>query len=101
MMQMNLQSRNRLTDLENELTVAMGEGIVGYFGKDVYTLLYLKWINSKDLLYSTWTSVMWQPGWERSLGKDGYMYKYGCMYIYVYIQFHCKWAVLQYKIKNI
>ena len=89
MMQMNLQSRNRLTDLENELTVAMGEGIVGYFGKDVYTLLYLKWINSKDLLYSTWTSVMWQPGWERSLGKDGYMYKYGCMYIYVYIQFHC------------
>ena len=41
MMQINLQSRNRLSDLENELTVAMGEGIVGYFGKDVYTLLYL------------------------------------------------------------
>ena len=57
MMQMNLQSRNRLTDLENELMVAMGEGIVEYFGKDVYTLLYLKWINNKELLYSTWNSV--------------------------------------------
>ena len=57
MMEINLQSRNRLSDLENELTVAMGEGIVGYFGKNVYTLLYLNWINIKDLLFSAWTSV--------------------------------------------
>ena len=21
---------------------------------------------------------MWQTGWEQSLGKDGYMYEYGC-----------------------
>ena len=24
---------------------------------DMYTLLYLKWITNKDLLYSTWNSV--------------------------------------------
>ena len=27
-----------------------GEGIVKEFGMDVYTLLYLKWITTKDLL---------------------------------------------------
>ena len=29
-----------------------GEGIVGELGMDIYTLLYLKWITNKDLLYS-------------------------------------------------
>ena len=50
-----LQNIKRLTDLENELTVASGEGwregTVGEFGMDTYTLLYLKWITNKDLLY--------------------------------------------------
>ena len=48
----------RLTDLENELMVARGnkngEGIARKFGMAMYTLLYLKWITNKDLLYSTW-----------------------------------------------
>ena len=30
-----------------------GEEIVREFGMDIYTLLYLKWITNKDLLYST------------------------------------------------
>ena len=30
-----------------------GEGIVKEFGMDMYTLLYLKWITNKVLLYST------------------------------------------------
>ena len=30
--------------------VASGLGIVREFGMDMYTLLYLKWIPSKDLL---------------------------------------------------
>ena len=34
-----------------------GEGIIREFGMDVYTLLYLKWITNKDLLYSTWNST--------------------------------------------
>jgi len=35
----------------------MGEGIVGELGMDIYTLLYLKWITNKDLLYSTENSA--------------------------------------------
>ena len=34
-----------------------GEGIVRKFGKDMDTLLYLRWITNKDLLYSTWNSA--------------------------------------------
>jgi len=35
----------------------IGEGIVREFGIDMYTLLYLKWVANKDLLYSTWNSA--------------------------------------------
>ena len=34
-----------------------GEGIARKFGMDRYTLLYLKWITNKDLLYSTKNSA--------------------------------------------
>ena len=54
MIQMNLQNRNRLTDLENEFMVirreGWREGMVREFGMDMYIPLYLKWITSKDLL---------------------------------------------------
>ena len=48
-------------------------------GIDMCTLLYLKWITNKDLLYGTGISAqyMWQPGWEGSLGENGYMYMDG------------------------
>ena len=74
MTQMDLQSRNRLTDLENEFMVIRREGIVREFGMSIYTLLYLKWRINRDLLYSTKTllNVMWQPGWKGSLGENGY-----------------------------
>ena len=35
----------------------MGEGIAREFGMDMYTLLHLKWITSKDLLCSTGNSA--------------------------------------------
>ena len=35
----------------------MGEVIVGEFGIDMYTLLYLKWISSKNLQYDTGDSA--------------------------------------------
>ena len=35
----------------------MGDRIVREFGTDTYTLLYLRWITNKDLLYSTGNSV--------------------------------------------
>ena len=33
------------------------EGIVREFGMDMYTLLYVKLITSKDLLYGTWNAA--------------------------------------------
>jgi len=60
-----LKCRKRLTDLENELIVGKGvgegsgKGIVRKFGMDMYTLLHLKWITNKDLLYSTWNSAQY------------------------------------------
>ena len=55
-----------------------GKGNLGVWNGHVH-MLYLKWIMNKDLLYNTWTllSVIWQPGWEGSLGENGYMYMYG------------------------
>ena len=41
-----------------ELMVAGGRmGEVREFGTDIYTLLHLKWITNKDLLYSTGNSA--------------------------------------------
>ena len=54
----------------------MKEEIVRELGMDVKTQIYLKWITNKELLYSTRNSaqLMWQPGWEGSLGENGYMH---------------------------
>ena len=41
-----------------------GEGGLKDFGKVMYTLLYLKWITNKNLLYSTWSSAQcYVPAW--------------------------------------
>ena len=44
MIQINLQNRKRLIDLEKELMVP-GEGVVRDFEKVLYTLLYIKRIS--------------------------------------------------------
>ena len=69
----------RLTNLENKLMAAGGEGIVKDFGKVMYTLLYLKWITNKNLLCSTWNSAQcyvaaWMGG---GLGENGYTHMHG------------------------
>ena len=60
---MNLQNRNRLTDLENKLSITRGEGgregVVREFGIHMYTLLYLKWTTNKDLLLSAGNSAQY------------------------------------------
>ena len=45
----------------------------------VRTLLYLKHITNKDLLYHTGNParVTWQPGWKGSVGENGYLSLYG------------------------
>ena len=49
------------------------------FGMHMYTLLYLKWITNKILLYSTGNSAqcyvaVWIAG---EFGENGWMYMYG------------------------
>ena len=49
------------------------------FGKVVYTLLYLKWMTSKDLLCKTGNSAQCYVPVRMGgvLGENGYMYMYG------------------------
>ena len=51
-----LQNRKKFAGLEIKFRLPRG-GIVSEFGMVMYTLLYLKWITHKDLLYSTWNSA--------------------------------------------
>ena len=51
------------TDLENKLIVVRGKGSQGLWEGHA-TLLYLKLIINKDLLYSAWNSAQWYvPAW--------------------------------------
>ena len=66
MIQMNLFTKQRQTHRLREQTYGYrgggegwGEGIVRELGIDMYTLLYLKWITNKDLLYSTGNSAQY------------------------------------------
>ena len=61
MTQINLQSRNRLTDLENDGShgEGWGGGIVRESGMDMDTWLDLTWRTSKDLLSSTGKSAQY------------------------------------------
>ena len=71
------------TDSENEFMVAGEkdgrEGLVRVFGMVMYTLLYLKWVTNKDLLYSTWNSTeCYVTAWmEGEFGENVYMCMYG------------------------
>ena len=50
----------------------------GKFGMDMYTLLYLKWITNKDLLYSTGNSAQcYVSAWMRR--------EFGGEWIHVYV----------------
>ena len=57
---MNLFTKQKLTHRVREEMCGWGwgwgGGIFREFGSDMYTLLYLKWINNKDLPYSTGNS---------------------------------------------
>ena len=55
------------------------EGIVRDFEKVMYTLLYLKWITNKDLLYSTWNSCSMLCGSLDGRGVWGRMHTCICV----------------------
>ena len=56
---------------------ARGEGIVREFGMDMDTLLYLKWITNKDLLYRTGNSAHCSVKPEGIWRENGYLYMDG------------------------
>ena len=61
---MNLFTKQKQTHRLRERTYGYwgegwGGGMVREFGTDMHTLLYLKWITNKDLLYSTGNSVQY------------------------------------------
>ena len=62
---MNLLTKQKDTHRLREQTHGCWvERIVRKVGMDMYTLLYLKWITNKDLLYSTWNSAQcYMPAW--------------------------------------
>ena len=49
------------------------------FGKVMNTLLYFKWMSTKTycIAHGTQFSDRLQPGWDGSLGENGYMCMYG------------------------
>ena len=53
MIQMNLQNRKRLTDLENKLMVAWVKGQLGTLGTSCTYCYILRWITNKDLYICT------------------------------------------------
>ena len=55
----HIYQTERVTDIKNKLMVmgVRGEGINWETGIDIYTLLYVKQITNKDLLYSTGNST--------------------------------------------
>ena len=76
---MNLLTKQKETHrLRKQTHDCRGEEIVKDFGKIVYTLLYLKWIANKNLLYSTWNSAQcYVPAWVGGrFGENGYMFMY-------------------------
>ena len=53
-----MRLKSNQTDTENKLMVTkLAEGINLEFAIKIYTLLYIKYITNKDLLYSTWNYV--------------------------------------------
>ena len=73
-----LQNRKRLTDLEKELMVTIGEewgrGLDWEFGIDMYTRLYLKCITNKGLPYSRGNSAQYYITTRKNLKRNRYMY---------------------------
>ena len=62
------------------------EGVVRQFEMDMSTLLYLKWVTNKDLLYGTWNAAQWYAAaWMG--GEFGGEWIHA--YVFVYVLYIC------------
>ena len=92
-------------DLENKFMTAgrgPGERRLREFGMETHTLLYLKWIASKDLLYSTGHSAPCEVaacmGW--GWGEWIHVCVAESLCVHLKLSQHCSLAIPQYKIKS-
>ena len=71
----------------------------------MYTLLYLKWITNKDLLYSTWNSAQcYVAAWTGGEFEREWIHVYVWLSpfaVHLKISQHCELAIPQYKIKSL
>ena len=78
---MNLQTRKRLTDLEDELMVACRSGqrdSWGVWDRHVHSILFhVDNHRGPTSQHMELLNAVWQPGWERSLEENGSMCTYG------------------------
>ena len=98
MIQINLLTKQKETHRLREQTCSCqgegeGKGIVRELGMGRYTLLYLKWITNKDLLYSTWNSAQYHvAAWTRGVfgGEWIHAYVWLCPFaIHLKLSQHC------------
>ena len=86
-----LQNRSRLTDIENKTNYGYQRGRWGginwEFGINRYTLLYMKQINNKNLLYSTGNYIQYLVITYK--GKESEK-EYIFMYVYIYMNHFVK-----------
>ena len=82
-----------------------GEGIVREFGIDMYTLLYLKCITNKDLLYSTGnSSKCYRAAWMGGDLRGEWIHVFvwlSVSAVHLKLSQHCESAILQYKTKSL
>ena len=82
----------------------MGEWIIRQFGIDRYTLLRLKCITNKDILYSTGNSAQWYMAtWMGGESGGEWIHVYVWLNpfaIHLKLSQHCQPAILQYKTKS-
>jgi len=86
MTQTYLWNGNRLTDIQNRLAVAKGEGcgrMDWEFGISRCKVLYIEWINNKVLLYSSEDYIRYSA--IKHSGKDHENDYYIHIYIYNWI----------------
>ena len=81
----------------------MEEGIIREFGTDMYTLLHLKWITNKDLLYSTENSAQcyvaaWMGG---DLGGERIHVYVWLSHFAVHLKLSQHWLLIDYTQYNI
>ena len=82
-----------------------GKGIVREFGINMYTLLYVKWVTNRDILYSTGNSTQcYVADWMRGEFRGEWIHIYvwlSPLAVQLKLSQQCWSAILQFKIKSL